>query len=155
MQPYDFILQPVLHIGSWMDGTFDKWTLNSVCCVLAAGACVYGKPFATTPGAVVDGIMEKIDSGSWNVTTSDRTAGGRQNTITYKTKSDLLWGFVALEHNPAGPIGDCSTLPSGSVTFSKNSATPSPGTWQGTLGNDAACGVAVDTFPQADMTINF
>ena len=40
-KPYDFILQPVLHIGSWMDGHFAKWTLNSVCCVLAAGACVY------------------------------------------------------------------------------------------------------------------
>lgn len=100
--------------------------------------------------------MEKLGStGAWNVTTVDRTNGDRSNSITYKTTSDLTWGFVALEHNPAGAIASCDGLPAGSITFSSNSATPTPGQWQGTLGDDAACGVAVDTFPHGDMTITF
>ena len=62
--------------------------MNSVCCVLAAGACVYGHPFETKAGATVYGSMDKARAGeaaastAWNVSILD-TSTGLSNAISY------------------------------------------------------------------------
>ena len=138
-------------------GSHSQWGLNSVMCH-SGGTCVFGHMFGTSPGSTVVGTMQLVSThpqNCWNVTTTDMTTSNA-NTIQYCTSYMITWAFLALEHNPVGGVGSCNTLPTGSIDFSNNVAKPTPGVWQGALGNDAGCGISVDTFPIGDtMSIAF
>ena len=76
----------------------------------------------------------------------------------YDTTDSAIWAFVALEHNPAGAISNCATLPRDDLVFAQNNLNPpSSSMWQGAIGN-GGCEISVDTFPVdpvSSMTIQY
>jgi hypothetical protein len=157
-RPYDFIIQPVLSTGDWVVGDFpNDWVISATMCH-NLGNCIHAEPIKTSPGHTIVGTMTLLSTrpnSLWNISITDVDTG-LGNSITYETTYPLLWGFVTLEHNPAGAIGDCDTLPRNSLSFVQNNLVPSsPYDWNGVIG-DGGCDITTDSFANApNLTIYF
>lgn len=156
---YNYILQPVLSIGSWMLGSdYNHWLLSSVMCP-AKGSCLFTKPIQTAPGNVILGTIEQLQGSTnyykFRVNITDITAKSETQSLEFSTQYFAPVALVSLEHNPAGPIHSCDELPAAkSLDFTENVLEPmSMDMWQGSQ-SDNACGLRVDTFAYTDSKLS-
>ncbi|RYH12457.1 hypothetical protein EON65_38280 [archaeon] len=152
---YNYILQPVLSYGSWMDGTcYDTWLINSVMCP-ASGNCQWTKQLKTSPGNVIYGTIEQIqgntNSYKFRVNITDVTAKSEIQSLVYSTSYFAPMALVSFEHNPAGSVKSCDEIPDAtSMDFVSNVLKPtSADMWQGSQ-SEWSCGLGVDIFVYSD-----
>eukprot|EP01031_Cornospumella_fuschlensis_P030629 gene30629-37007_t len=159
---YNYILQPVLSIGRWMDTTiYDTWLLNAVMCP-ASGNCQWTKQVKTSPGNVIYGTIEQIqgsaNSYKFRVNITDITAKTGTQSLVYSTPYFAPMALVSFEHNPAGSVKSCDEIPeAASIDFVNNVLKPtSVDTWQGSQ-SEWSCGLGVDMFVYSDdkLSIKF
>lgn len=150
--PYNWILQPVLSVGTWMLGTSKTWTLSSVMCNPNGGHCQFTTPIPTQPGNKILGVITQLsgspNSYQYEINITDITDNTPTQTLLFSSAYFAPWAFVSLEHTPEGKVSDCSTLPDAdAVVFTENVLKPtSVDMWQGSQ-NEFSCGISVDTFP--------